>query len=949
MYICRNVNRILNAKNRVNHLSPMNPRVKNIIDWFSIAIGALTILSNLIVPDSCRLGCMNKALLILSTVLAVMYLFYAGWLYCFKRADFDWHLINGHFLRKVCAIVVLFPSLLTCVGNRIIDNPDDLYFGSIPAVMHDDSTAVQPVSAAEPFLDGQHSSKELRPSIFWSTYLHYINPGNPHTSSTVEGRLWAVIIGIFGIFLMGGLMVSSIVGWFSDRKRMWADGTIRYKLRFLGRNRFAVVIGANEIAASVIRNLFAAKKSGKVNYKSQGCNKYVILQTSRKVEDVRAELQSHLTEDQLKKVIIYSALRDSEEEIENLHLRHATEIYVLGESTLMDGGETYHDALNMSCVNLVAKELQKFRDVRQPKLDAINKVYDSIEGSITEIKKWIDSNIKSKTQESEGQTPVKSDDKIKLFKRLYVARKLCKVMFDYQTTSSIFQFSDISKQIKDNLIFIPFNRYESWARKVIVEGTDGTFDYMPLEGRGFSKDSSEFAHLVIVGMSKMGISMGVQALLQAHYLNSDSARTRITFIDTNADKEMAFFKGRYANMFELIRTRYIDTTAPACSPSTAKTPVYSGDWEDPVAEYGSKWSHLTEDGKNFLDVEIEFIKGSLESDQVRECLKTITSDAKARVTIAICLTFTHQAIAAALYMPIEVYRSKRLHQVWVYQRESDAIMSALINDKNDLRYSKVRPFGMVYGEYMNDRTLYLKALLVNIAYDIAKGDNKAGWPKDLTVKKDPAYVAARDSWNKLSVDKTWSNKYFADSIYIKIRSMLLDTKLCENENCNVAGFDDLVCRKPMYTSQQSVKALLKLRYNATLKAIEHAIENHKDELAVCEHNRWNLQQLLLGYSPCDKDLDHIFELINSKSDSAEYNKLYAEWREKNLYSRSYNKKIDKDVKECSLRIHPNICSFAHLDRVDSGAKPYDSILNAAIPIIIDLVDGYEIKSEKNEK
>ena len=57
----------------------MNPRVKNIIDWFSIAIGALTILSNLIVPDSCRLGCMNKALLIFSTVLAVMYLFYA-WL-----------------------------------------------------------------------------------------------------------------------------------------------------------------------------------------------------------------------------------------------------------------------------------------------------------------------------------------------------------------------------------------------------------------------------------------------------------------------------------------------------------------------------------------------------------------------------------------------------------------------------------------------------------------------------------------------------------------------------------------------------------------------------------------------------------------------------------------------------------------------------------------------------
>ena len=496
--------------------------------------------------------------------------------------------------------------------------------------------------------------------------------------------------------------------------------------------------------------------------------------------------------------------------------------------------------------------------------------------------------------------------------------------------------------IKNNLVFIPVTRYESWARKVIVEGTDGTFDYMPLDGAGFSSSSQEFVHLVVVGMSKMGIAMGVEALLQAHYLNSASARTRITFIDTNADKEMAFFKGRYANMFELIRTRYIDATASVGCGSS----VYSGVWEDPIADT-RMWDHLTEEKKNFLDVEIEFIKGSLESDNVRECLKSITSNELARVTVAICLTYTHQAIAASLYMPIEVYKSERLQQVWVYQRESDAIMATLINDSNDLRYSKIRPFGMVYGEYMSDRSLYLKGLLVNYAYDVKNSEN-ADWPKSITDKNDKNFEAAKKSWSKLPVSSIWSNKYFADSIYIKIRNILCDNDLCLKGECNM-DLDPKICTNSLYRSQALVKELLKVKFDETLDIIADAIKTHEEALAVCEHNRWNIQQLLLGYAPCDKELDYIFSLLNLPSKNMTLiNMLYGNWREANLHSRVFSKKIKDDVKECSLRIHPNICSFKHLDIVDSDAKPYDSMLNAAIPKIIELVDGYGLKPKKDE-
>jgi hypothetical protein len=593
----------------------------------------------------------------------------------------------------------------------------------------------------------------------------------------------------------------------------------------------------------------------------------VVLLTQKNVGDVRADLNSHLTDELLSKVVIYNGLRDSDKEIENLHLEYATEIYVLGESGSQSQPETYHDAMNMKCVNLIAEQLQASRN------KGLNKVTES------------------------GRS----------------GRKVCKVMFEYQTTSSIFQFSDISETVKNNLIFIPFNRYESWARKVIVDGTFEKFEYMPLEGAGLKEDSSEFAHLVIVGMSKMGVAMALEALHQAHYPNSDKARTRITFIDTNAEKEMEFFMGRYDNMFELIRSRYIDAAGE----------TYDKTWVDPFSADGCKWAHLNEKPESFLDVEIEFIKGELESEGVRNCLTAMAADKLARLTIAICLPQTHQAIAASLYMPLEVYKSERLQQIWVYQCESGDIIENLVNNHNSIRYEKVRPFGMLYGEYMNDRSLYLKAMLVNVAYNVATLKESV-WPEDISDRMDKGYVQARESWKGLSVDKMWSNKYCADSIYIKIRNIMED--------------------KPDYASSERVMELLKTDKANTVKIITEALAAHDESLSVTEHNRWNIQQLLLGYSPCDKELDMIFQEINNNGETAEVKKKYSVWRQKNLNGSEFAKDIKTDLKESPLRIHPNICSCEHLSLIDAKAKPYDGIINGAIPKIISIVDGYQKRS-----
>lgn len=116
-------------------------------------------------------------------------------------------------------------------------------------------------------------------------------------TTTPSGRIWASLIAILGVFLLNGLLVSSIIGWIDSRKEKWQNGSLRYKLKHLGKNKFAVIIGANEIAASVIQNLLTPKKNGELNFHSEGDNKYVVLQTSRDIQEVRNVLESRLSKD----------------------------------------------------------------------------------------------------------------------------------------------------------------------------------------------------------------------------------------------------------------------------------------------------------------------------------------------------------------------------------------------------------------------------------------------------------------------------------------------------------------------------------------------------------------------------------------------------------------------------------------------------------------------------
>ena len=446
------------------------------IDWIAILTGLIALLLSIFGCDY-KLGIKSIYLIGFPGFLCAVYVFYAFYL-CILTPKFDWHLINGHFLRKVICISILTPCLLTSVigcpnllSDASIKDPtelvleDDLYRSII------DRTKLK--------------NKQTDPTLLWSVYYHFIDPGNQHMTSTKFGRGWAGLIAILGVFLLNGLLVSSIVGWIDSRKEKCLKGEVKYPC-FLRWKKHYVIIGGNDVVTGIVKQLISK-------------NKYILIQTSRDVESFRRELFSNLTEEQQKLIIIYYGNRTSKEDIEKLHIEKAEEVYIIGEDIRTDDIESYHDTINMKCLKMISDNIQ---------------------------------NVERYNNNPLG----------------------CRVMFEYQTSFNILQVTDIDGKKID---FRPFNYYETWAQNVLVcQELDKKENckYLPLEGfDGIQVGQDKFVHFIVVGMSRMGLAMAIEAAHLAHYPNfcTNKKRTRITFIDASMEQEKHFFMSRFKEMFSL--------------------------------------------------------------------------------------------------------------------------------------------------------------------------------------------------------------------------------------------------------------------------------------------------------------------------------------------------------------------------------------------------------------
>ncbi len=563
----------------------------------------------------------------------------------------------------------------------------------------------------------------------WDVICQFTDPGNIHDSTNLQGNIIALICALAGILCLSGLAVSALVSMIARRTQQWKQGLIHYTHSF--RN-YVVIIGVNEQTATII------KKS----LKEPGI-KYVLIQTRRNVESERAKLELKLEREEERKVVFYFGERTQYEDIYDLHVEHAKEVYILGENMDYEN-ELDHDSFNMTCLELIAKYCKTIKD-----------------GSYK--KNWENERIK------------------------------CHVELEYQSTFTAFKSTHIYKNLNEGRVeFIPFNVHEIWAKKVLVDNfavyPEGNLKkvqhYLPIDTyRVDGKDGQKITvnlteaeqkcvHLIIIGMNQMGVALAVQAAQLVHlpnFVNNNNLRTTITFIDDNAVKESEFLMGRFSALFSLCRYRTIvcgknSFNKDACTNEeddfdirwASQTDNTCG-WQN--SEYTGKYCHL---GTNFMDIQWEFIEGNVATKDIGDYISALSMDTKHRTcTIAVCLNNPQQSLATALYLPEMVL--KRAHQILVYQKNSfDLIDKIATSEKEWKRYEKLKPFGMIEGCYIDDA---FDSCLAKLTYMVYSDKLSKGQPYKSKLKAE-----ADRLWKEIGIDYRLSNINLVDSFSLKIRS-----------------------------------------------------------------------------------------------------------------------------------------------------------------------------------
>lgn len=677
-------------------------------------------------------------------------------------------------------------------------------------------------------------------------YHMYTNGGQ----NLFYSHFWGAIITLVGIIVIA-ILTSSITNFFEQRAKQYLSGETSYYFK-----NHIVVLGASDMLYSIIEQLNG------IDYT------YLIIQTGRNVESTRREVFSFLKDsDDTNRIVFFYGDRTSPKDLRRLYLNKAKEVYIIGDATENENGESYRDAYNIDSLTTIKEVIKN----------------ESVEAALTR-RKSVMAQMKSESNpEREKQL---KDEKELIEKGINKLNRLrCNVMFEYQTTFSSFQDSDIDYDTKAYIDFEPFSFHEIWARKVLVYG-DKTYDYKPLDQIStdsyINKSSEKSVHLIIVGMSKMGIAMALEAAQVCHYPNyvTMGKKTRITFIDPDADVEQSFFAGRFSHLKNLSIWECVDASSPSF-------------------RYKNYLSSKTQSRQDWLDVEWEFVKGRVEQESVRSFLSDAVSDNSHIVSLAICLPKSHQAVAAAIYLPKVVH--KKCLQILVYQRISASLITQ-ISSNPDGDLASLRPFGMVDKAFTASSHDDTRAMKVAYAYDMLydefsnlkeknpcstvdlrkQDDYGIEWEKvDYKLLGfDPVSYHKKDTW-RLKVVNRWSSRANANSISVKLRSV----------------------------NAHLIKDRTKM---------EDVLKENLHLLMQMEHNRWNIEKLIAGYRPYSTD---------------ELNKI-PEYKTPN-----WEKYVDALKRD---KAHIDLCCCSELEERDFNNVSFDEVLIRTIPYIM-----FPVKTTEN--
>lgn len=512
---------------------------------------------------------------------------------------------------------------------------------------------------------------------------------------------------------------------------------------------------------------------------------YILLMSAADSENLREKLRKVFDEERLKHIIINYGHRTSKEYYNDIHLESANKVYIVGLRTLPS-----HDAINVECVDSICDYLEQPEITERPK------------------------------------------------------RITC--VFEDLDTYAAFKTSEIFNRVKNlDIEFVPYNFYAGWAKQVFVQQyhTDKDhpgkkIEYPTLFGHGYTiedknaltTEDPRYVHLVFVGTTNFAVAFAMEAAQVLHFPNGNKHRTLITFIDKNADIEKDEFIVRNRHFFEVQSYYFRDLSNGTNYTSNEK---YIKD--ETLGVKKDEFKH-----RDFLDVEFEFIKGDVFSKQVQKLLNDWAEEHNEKQYLSVFLAMANQRqnFVLGMNMPDSVYDNEV--PIFIRQDRSDNFVSNLreadeairskegkntyyIIDNGEVvskvlggRYSNIYPFGMNETAYSTDDKSLARAKLINYLYSTMTSEGKFQSVLVLSALSDEQiWKDADEFWNKdLTVALKWSNLYNAYTIPVKLAIL---------------------------------RSLRELGINDTCRDTDSLTDIESEILAKVEHNRWNVEKLLMGF------------------------------------------------------------------------------------------------------
>jgi hypothetical protein len=376
-----------------------------------------------------------------------------------------------------------------------------------------------------------------------------------------------------------------------------------------------------------------------------------------------------------------------------------------------------------------------------------------------------------------------------------------------------------------------------------------------LDREPITRQSEKTVHLVIFGMSKVAEQVAINAAHVCHYpnylKNEHTLRTRITVIDERASEKSSEWIQNYMPLFDNCYYRMIDTKKRPAVTNTSY-PMYK-------------------DREDFVDIEWEFVSASPYDKLVRNKIIQWSTKPSQQLTIVFADYNIDESLNNALHLPEAVAAANI--PIYVFMRSDKAFCQI----KQSGHTPRIIPFGMVdYGYDINVPILKM-AKNVNYIYDRCYEENDKDWNGHLRFAVEIDEEKKEASWARKSGVKRMSNIYNAMTIGVKMRSM---------------GFNEEDWNQFYDMSQEDIEIL-----------------------AEVEHNRWSVEELILGWRPCtDKEQREVEIDINMK----------------------------EELKK--RKIHYDLRAYADL-RSDGTGRPvqvYDRCLSACIPLIAKKSKGGEV-------